>query len=282
MAKKTVKKPVVKMVEPKTEMEVKQPKKNKPLPKPVDFRNYLNVFEFKTILPGSKQEIKFKPLTIGGLKKILTSDTELNPSTLAEVFDNLFRDHVVTEDFDPSDLYLKDRETLLLEMRKKSKGEIHRFEYTCSKCKSQSPQKLNFDNIPTLEINMDDIDYNLELTDDLTIKMRFLTRELEKEIYDLWPAIIEEFSRKEEQEAEVALYLQAQTIEEIITPSGPQKDITLYDKKYLIENIPSNIYSEILEWQKANNFGPQLEMEVTCPHCKNKEMYDLTSLDFFD
>lgn len=278
---KTVKKPVVKLVEP--ELEVKQPKTKKPLPKPTDFRNYLNVFEFTTTLPGSKKEITFKPLTMGGLKKILTSNTDdINPITITDIFDDLFKDHVMDEDFDPLELYLKDREFLLLEMRKKSKGEIHRFQYTCPKCKSQSPQNFNFENISILEVDMDNVDYIIELTESLSVKMRYLTRKLEKDVYELWPAIIDEFETKDQQEAEIALYLQAQTIDEIITPAGPQENITLYDKKYLIENIPPQIYKNIMEWQKTNTFGPQLEMEIECPHCKHKDIQDLTSLDFFD
>lgn len=279
------KKPVVKMVDKKTKTKEvpKTQVEKKPLPKAKDFKEYLNVFEFSTTLPGSKEEIRFKPLTVGGLKRMLTNNSEeVNPIILTDIFDKMFKEYILNEDFDPEDLYLKDREFLILEMRKKSKGEKNRFQYTCPKCKSQSPQILDFDKIPILEIDMDNVNYIVDLTDELSVKMQFLTRKLEREIYELWPAIVEEFNNPNEQEAELALYLQAQAIDEIITPDGPQKDITLYDKKYLIENIPSDLYDNISEWSQENNFGPQLEIEVECPHCKHIEKHDFTSLDFFD
>ena len=92
-----------------------------------DFRDYLNVFEFDIILPGSGERLKIKPLTIGGIKQILTYDIDtLTPSMLTDMFDKIISQSVITKGFDPSELYLQDRYYLVLEIRKKTKGESSR------------------------------------------------------------------------------------------------------------------------------------------------------------
>ena len=125
------KKPVVKKV-------IKEPKKIVTR----DFKDYLNVFEFKTFLPGVEEEIIFKPLTIGTIKQIASySEDEPDAGTLTNMFDEIFKKSVVSENFDPLEIYLQDRYFLILEIRKKTKGETIKYTLTCPKCKSQSPQK---------------------------------------------------------------------------------------------------------------------------------------------
>ena len=270
------KKVVAKMVKPKAVTAVKKvPSK--------DFKDYLNVFEFNCVLPGTGQKVKFKPLTIGNIKQI-ASYSEENPTagTLTNMFDEILKNSVISEDFDPLEIYLQDRYFLILEIRKKTKGEVVEYNMTCPECKSQSKQKIDFDDI-LVKQRRDDIDYDIRITGELTIRLRHLLRHQEKEIYDLWSTFKKEKQYENDTEADLdlAILLEAQSIEEIITPNGVQDGITILDKKYLLENIPQPLYKKVADWYDEYDFGPEMIIKVKCPHCKFESQQDITNTDFF-
>jgi hypothetical protein len=200
--------------------------KKKLVPKEVvkqkSFKDYLNVFEFLFQLPGSKETIKFKPISIGSLKGFLTFEGEVEPMEVTRMFDKLFSEVVISpEDFDPTDMYVYDRYALLLEIRKKTKGETNQFEMKCPECKGQSVQSVDFDKIESKP--MIEGDPIIQLTESLSVKMRHLTRLQELEVYETVEQLkVEHDLSKNELETETGLLLEAQTIDEIITPDGPQ------------------------------------------------------------
>lgn len=248
-----------------------------------DFRDYLNVFEFDVILPGSGQHLKIKPLTIGGIKQILTYDIDtLTPSMLTEMFDKIISQSVITEDFNPMDIYLQDRYYLVLEIRKKTKGESIEYTITCPKCKSQSKQKVDFDKIK-VESKKPDINYDVEITPDITIRLKHLIRSEEKEIYELWERFKKDkvYTNEKEAEADLGFLLEAQTIDAIITPQGEQEGVTILDKKFLLENIPETLWKNVTAWQDENNFGPNMVVTTKCPHCDFEASQSVENTDFF-
>jgi len=267
----------IKMVEKK---KVTKEVKEQPVRKQADFRDYLNVFEFSTKLPGSGEIIRFKPLTMGSLKKLLTFTDEGNSyQTSTQIFDEIFSETVLNEDFDPSELYLQDRFFLLIEIRKKTKGETNQYKVNCPECNSQSLRQLDFDQIE-IQTRKPDIDYVVKLTDDLSVRMRFPQRKHELEIFDLWEDYKKELEPKVH-DTEMSIFLEAQSIDQIITPEGPQKDITIWDKKYLIENIPQPLYMRMDKWLHENRFGPNMEIEIKCSHCDYSIKQNMMALDFF-
>ena len=271
------KKKAVKIVTTKTKKGTTQKAKTS------NFKDYLNVFEFEAVLPGSGQKIKFKPLTIGNIKQIASySEEKPTAATLTNMFDEIFKNSVISDGFDPLDIYLQDRYFLILEIRKKTKGEVIEYTMTCPECKSQSQQKVNFERIP-VKPKRDDIDYDVSITEELTIKLRHLIRREEKEIYELWSDFKKAGQYKNDTEADLdlAILLEAQSIESIITPDGQQDNITIIDKKYLLENIPQPLYKKVAEWYDEYDFGPELTIKVKCPHCEFESQQDITNTDFF-
>ena len=147
-----------------------------------DFKNYLNIYEFDLPpLPGSGEKLKIKPLTTKQIKNLLMYEgSEEDFALMTQIFDDIIHESVTTPDFDLSELYLQDRFFLLLEIRKKTKGEVHEFNYTCGQCKSQSLQKVNLDELKVTP-KPDSEDNIIKLTDDISVEMDFLKRKHEFE-----------------------------------------------------------------------------------------------------
>jgi hypothetical protein len=66
-----------------------------------NFLDYVNVYEFECELPGSKQKVKFKPVTTGQIKKLLTYEKETNYVIQEQALDDLISSSVLSEGFNP-------------------------------------------------------------------------------------------------------------------------------------------------------------------------------------
>ena len=240
----------------------------------------MNVFEFSCILPGSGKRIRYKPMTVKALKSMLTQEGDISSAeAFTEMFDKLFNHCVLNEDFDPTNLFVFDRYVLLFEIRKHTKGETSEFQLKCPECKSQSVQKIDFEDIEILPVP-DNIDYTVRLTEDLSVTMKYLTRADELMVFEIANEECRGMSATEK-ETDTVIWTTAASIDEIVTPQGPQPGITLYDKKYLLENLPQPLYREVQEWHDKYKFGPDLQVKIKCPHCKHEAKQDVTNLDFF-
>jgi Zn finger protein HypA/HybF involved in hydrogenase expression len=155
--------------------------KNAKIKQNIDFKQYLNVFEFETTLPGSNKIIKFKPMTTGQLKKLLSYEKTQNIEIIENIIDNLISECVVSKDFDINDLYIQDRFYLLIKLREKTKGGSYELTWTCPKCKSQS---LNIIDISKLKINkkQNNSENIIKINDNLSIKVDIIIRGQEKDV----------------------------------------------------------------------------------------------------
>ena len=255
--------------------------------KPQDFRQYLNLYNFQCELPGCGETIEFKPLTVAHLKKLQTLDPgkdaekkKDDPVFLSKVFDRIFEEVIVSE-IDLDEMYVNDRFALILEIRKKTSGEKYQWTLSCPKCKSQSTQIINFDDIE-IKLPPKELEHKIKLTDQLSITVDYIKRSDEKEIH----AYYEDIHKNDEdinvpqRQSDIASLMIAASIKTIITPEG-EYEPTLEDKIFFTENIPSILYAEISKWQSNNFFGPNFEINIKCPHCDFKASQEISSSDFF-
>ena len=112
-----------------------------------NFKEFLNVYEFSTVLEGSGETIRFKPLVTKQLKKLFVADAETNPDAGEAILDDLIKECVVNEDFKVDDLYLLDRISLLFEIRKKSKGETISTTRKCGNCGLETLFNIDLNNV---------------------------------------------------------------------------------------------------------------------------------------
>jgi hypothetical protein len=232
------------------------------------FYDFVNVYEFTCELPGSGDEIKFKPVSTAQLKRLLTYENEKNFLVQEMALDEMISSSVLSENFSIDDLYLEDRFFLLVELRKKTKGEILEFTVTCPKCKSQSLNRINLDEMPVESLNPN-VDKTVKLQNGIIIHLKHVRRGDQRQIR---PNVISKKMTEIQQQAEIQTLYHAVSIDKIILPDGTEEgeNLTVNDKKYLIDNIPTGEYEKIKDKLDEMTFGVDLSYEVTCRSCEYK------------
>ena len=248
--------------------------------KKLEFKNYLNAYEFETTLPGSKEVIKFKPITTGQLKRLLVYENETNPMMVEKALDELITSCIVSKDFSINKLYLQDRFFLLVEIRRKSKGDTYQFQYKCPDCESQSIQNINLAELTVTGIP-DDIESVVKIDDNLSVRLTHITRGGQNTAFKN----IKNSKKLSNTQriTEMALFTHAVAITGIIVPEGEIKDASIEDRKYLLENIPADSYTNIRDWFNGHDFGMDFTYTIECSNdtCEHEEKVDIPVENFF-
>jgi len=245
--------------------------------KKLDFKNYLNAYEFETTLPGSKEVVKFKPITTGQLKKMLVYENENDPMVIENALDELISSSIISEGFDINKLYLQDRFFLLVEIRRKSKGDSYSFQYNCPVCNTQTIQNIKLSDLNVKELPQD-IENVVNLDEKLKVELSHITRGKQRQAYR---GISKDKTLNDTQKVtEMALFTHAASIDAIIVPEGRIPDASLNDRKYLLENIPTEAYGKIRDWFNENDFGMDFRYTIKCK-CGKEKRVDVPVENFF-
>jgi len=244
-----------------------------------NYKDLLNIYDFSCKLPGSGEKVQFKPVTTSQLKRLLIYEDEDDPMIIEDALDEIITTSVISEDFDIDKLILQDRFYLLLDIRKKTKGNSYTFTYTCPKCKSQSMQSINLNELPVNTIP-EDIDPFIRVNNKMKLRLDYLTRGEQKEINQLIKAdksIDSDIKRI----AELSILHHASGIKEVKAGKDNIDNLPLTEKKYIVENVPSAIYAQIKEWFADNDFGVEFEFEIKCNSCDFNEKRAIPMENFF-
>jgi transcription elongation factor Elf1/ribosomal protein L28 len=236
-----------------------------------NFLDYVNVYEFECELPGSKQKVKFKPVTTGQIKKLLTYENETNYVIQEQALDDLISSSVLSEGFSSDELYIYDRMYLLMELRKKTKGEILEFKIDCPKCKSQSINRVNLDELEMKQLE----DVNDQLVDfgDVKVYLRHMKRKHQKR--DITPNLFPKKLTSTQQGYIFQVLFHACAINKIETPKGIDENIDMKNRIFFIENIPMQQMEMIKNTVESMEFGWKLENKIQCPHCGHEESEEI-------
>lgn len=241
----------------------------------MSFKNYLNVYEFETQLPGSGEVIKFKPLTTGDLKKLLIYENETDEVVIENALDDLIQSSVITENFDIKNCYLQDRFFLLVEIRKKSKGEVHRFNTICQKCGSQILSVIDLNDLKVTHPQK--MEEEIVLNENISVNIGHITRIEQMNAFKF----LDKKGSKLQKTTNMSILTHAAGIKSITTPDGKEDDINISDKVFLLENIPTNSYEKIRDWFDDNTFGIDFSYTTECVNCGNKKEMTIPLDNFF-
>jgi hypothetical protein len=118
-------------------------------------------------------------VTTGQIKRLLTYEGETNYIVQEQALDDLISSSVLSEGFDMDELYIYDKLFLLMEIRKKTKGEVLEFKIDCPKCKSQSLNRSNLDELELIELDSEE-NHIVEI-DKIKVHLRHMKRKHQKE-----------------------------------------------------------------------------------------------------
>jgi len=235
------------------------------------FYDFVNVYDFTCELPGSKQTIQFKPVTTGQIKKLLTYENETNYVVQEQALDELISSSVLTDGFDIREQYIYDRMFLLIEIRKKTKGEVIESKVTCSSCNSQFLNRTNLDTLEVIQLeNKDNVVINL---DKVKVHLRHMKRK--HQIEDIKPQLFPKNMTEHQIAYMFQVAFQACAIDKIETPNGMDENISMKDRMYFIEQMPMGLMEKIKNTIDDMAFGIKLENKVKCVHCGADHSYEV-------
>jgi hypothetical protein len=235
------------------------------------FYDYVNVYNFNCELPGSKETIQFKPVTTGQIKKLLTYENETNYVIQEQALDDLIISSVSSEGFNIDEQYIYDRLFLLMEIRKKTKGEVLEFKVTCPECNSQSLNRVNLDTLENIPLD-ESINKIVEIGN-IKVHLRHMKRKHQKE--DIKPQLFPKGMTDNQQGYMFQVAFHACAIDKIETPNGIDENIPMRDRIYFIEQIPMQFMEEIKKKIESMAFGWKLENRIKCNHCKYEHVEDI-------
>jgi len=221
---------------------------------------YLNSYEFVETLPGSGQKVKIRPFTTSQLKKLLAYGATDEDSE--DALDDLIIGCVVDESFNIDDLYLEDRFYLLVAIRRRTKGNIYKFLYTCSKCNSQTMQTIDLSKLSTKKLKS--IETAVKLDDNISVELSILTRGIQKQAQEKVDKELEYQQRMIDQ----ALWSHAICIKKIVTPEGEYAP-SAEDSFNFVNILPEGLYEKIRDWFNNLNFGLDFKYKMKCEGCKD-------------
>lgn len=244
-----------------------------------NYEKYLQSYVFTAVLPGSGEEITFRPLTTNDLKKVLIYENQQDPLIGEEILDQIITNVVQNENFNIDSIYIQDRYFLFIEIRKATKGKTHSFPHTCNSCGSQSIQSVDLDeDLDLKNMDLDSLQKELSvLNDNIVLEMGFVTRGEQKEGFKQIP---KKLSMSQKQ-VEMMIADMASSIKTINTPDGKEEDLPVDKKMEFVGNLPGQEYDKIKEWHDNNYFGIDLTIDIVCPTCGHEEKRQLPLDNFF-
>jgi hypothetical protein len=237
-----------------------------------NFLEYINVYDFTCELPGSKEQIQFKPVTTGQIKKLLTYENETNYVVQEQALDDLISSSVLTEGFNIDEQYIYDRLFLLIEIRKKTKGEVLEFQVKCPECSSQS---LNRVDLNQLEIQQLENPENriVDFENGVKVHLKHMKRRHQKE--DIKPQFFKKGMTNSQQAYMFQVAFHACAIDKIETPKGLDENISMKDRVFFIEQIPMHFMEKLRDEIDDMGFGWKLQNKIKCLHCQYEFIEDI-------
>jgi len=240
----------------------------------MSLKSFLNVYEFETTLPGSKNIVKYKGFSTNTMKKLLVFENEKDPLKEEEILDKILKMSILDENVNIDDMYVLDRYYLFIKIREATKGSEFTFTHTCNECKSQSLQVIDLKNLTIEKPEIKD-DIRL-LNGQLKMELDFPFRKDQKKAY----SYIKKHLSYTEKKVDMQLADLASMVNKI-TSDNKTHEIDLKELIDFIGDLPENEKSKFDTWIEKNKFGIDLKHEFKCDHCGHSIKRDLPMTNFF-
>lgn len=224
--------------------------------------------EFETVIPSSKEKIKFRPFLVKE-EKILymaleSGDTNDIKNALLSVIDSC----VLTPGIDVEKFATYDVEYLFLRIRAKSVGEIINvnLKHQNSECRHETPYQLNLENIEVI-FNKEHKD-KIDLGNNIGVKMKM-------------PSLNKVLSLQDSEGIVDGIFnLILNSIEYVYDNDNIYEEFTEIELREFLESLKQDQFTEI---QKFFDTLPKLYHDITweCKNCGKTETVRLEGLQSF-
>lgn len=230
----------------------------------------LNTPEFETIIPSSKQRIKFRPFLVKEEKILFMALQGGDTKEMTNAVQNIIGACVLSEDFDVSTLAMYDIEYLFLRLRGKSVGESIdlKLRHTAADSECNHATEVSID-IDGINVQFPE-DYNdkIQLTDTVGVKMKH-------------PGIKHSaMFESEEMDFNAVLKLISDCVECIYDDDNVYDTFTQEEIVQFIEGLSQQQFAKI---QKFFTDMPKLTHTITwkCPKCGEEDSITVEGLNSF-
>ena len=241
-----------------------------------DLKQYLNVYEFTTKLPGSEKEVKYKGLSTNLVKKLLIFENDKDILKEEKMLDFILNEVVISE-INIDNMYVLDRYYLFIKIREATKGSLYQYQYTCPECKSQSLQTIDLEKVKILKTKITKKNRELKiLNGTITFIMEHPKRGLQKEVYNC----IKKKQTDTEKKIEIQLADIVSHITKVTTPNGDH-ELNYKELIDFVGELPETELDIIRKWQDDYYFGIDLKHTDICKGCGNEEERNIPVSNFF-
>jgi hypothetical protein len=236
----------------------------------------LEVPTYELELPLSKKKIKYRPYLIKEQKALMMAMESSDASTIQHNVREILSVCTLSKDVDIDELPIIDIEYYFLQLRGKSVGEISESKYRCN---NQITEEKTCGNIMEAKVDVttiypefdgDFVDPEIQITDNITVKMKYPPFKLIKDSVEL------------DDITEVTFNMIANSIDYVY--DGEQfhyaKEQTVDELLAFIEQLNQEQFEKL---EKFFNSIPKLrkKIDITCSKCGFEHHLDVEGLESF-
>lgn len=127
--------------------------------------------KYELTIPSTGQRVKFRPYLVKEEKILLLAKESNDPAQkMSAMIDTILA--CIEDDIDKSKLTIFDVEYMFVKIRTKAVGETADVNILCKECKHPNEVTIKID---TLTVDIPDIDMDIKIDNDITIKMKWPT-----------------------------------------------------------------------------------------------------------
>lgn len=251
------------------------------------FRNAkTEVPDIKFTIPSTGEDIFLRTFTTKEQKLVLKAIEKEDQLLINEAFDTLITNCVVSPNFKVGSLLTKDRDALLITLRKESVKDNFNFNWQCSNidCQATNNENIQLDTIKFKDLkNKKSLSKELKLSDrDQKLLLKLPTRDLEKKMFKYVSVSSKKVSAVDVMNTTLAI-----SIDKLIVKGEDGKtqklDVSFEDKVTILDEIDISDKKKIEEFLKGiESYGYDLNLgQHTCTECGEHTNVQLEWSDFF-
>jgi hypothetical protein len=224
--------------------------------------------KYDMIVPSTGKSITYRPYVVKEEKILLiameSQDEKAIEQSITTVIEACLDNNIKVKDLTAFDV-----EFIFLTLRARSVGEGIELGVSCIKCEESNKVKINLDKLEVKNMDFDNKDLQLKLSDDITIELR-------------WPTMSDR-SVDAESGTEILIHMVAKAIGTLYHGENIHlmKDIPFEEVLNFVESLSSEQFNKIMALLMKTPYV-SYDINFTCKKCGKKNERELKGLaDFF-